>query len=264
MAVKTVQSLQRGLEILHILAQHGPSLKLQEVTSLSGLHKATTYRLLQTLINQDYVHYFPETATFRPGPKVMTLGYGALAGLDLVEVCEPYLRDLSGRIGQNVNLGILEGVEIVYIIRIKVRRILNINLAVGSRLNAYNSAIGEALLAYLEPKKLDKVINELAEDPAAAREIGPDGAILREKLAGVRQRGYALTEGEFQLGLSSVAVPVMGVGGKVEGALNLPVFTQITKREVLLGDYLPELIKIGEIISTLRGYRSGECDEDKD
>ena len=261
MAVKKVQALQKGLEVLHILAQHGPSLKLQQITNLSGLHKATVYRLLHTLIDAGYVHYFPETAVYRPGPKVMTLGFGALSGMDLAEASEPYLRELSSRIDQNVNLGILNDTQVVYLIRIKVRRILNINLSVGSRLNAYNSAIGMALLAYLEPKKLDRVLAEMAADPVVAGEIGPDGSKLREKLAKVRANGYALTEGEFQLGLSSVGVPVMRSGGVVEAALNLPIFTQINTREELLNEYLPELLKTAKTISALRGYRPGDTDQ---
>ena len=264
MPVKKVQALQKGLEVLHTLAQHGPSLKLQEITQLSGMHKATVYRLLQTLIEDDYVHYFSDTATFRPGPKVMSLGYGALAGQDLAETSEPYLRELSARIGQNVNLGVLDGVQVIYLIRIKVRRILNIDLTVGSRLNAYNSAIGEALLAYLEPEALDNVLTAMSDDAAVAAEIGPGGSLLRKKLARVRSRGYALTEDEFQLGLSSVAAPVMGAGGKMEGALNLPVFSQMTTRQELLEEYLPELMKTAKTISTLRGYRPAKTRDPRD
>ncbi|MCF8033742.1 MAG: IclR family transcriptional regulator [Desulfarculaceae bacterium] len=261
MAVKKVEALKKGLQVLHVLATHGPSLKLQEITQLSGLPKATVYRLLQTLIDQEYVHYFSDTTTFRPGPKVMSLGYAALSGLDLAEVSEPYLRELSVRIGQNVNLGILDGTQVVYIIRVKARRILGIDLTVGSRLSSHNSAIGQALLAYLDPESLDRVVAAMAADPQMAGEIGPGGAALRQKLAEVRQRGYALSEGEFQTGLSSVAVPVIGGGGVVEGALNLPVFSQMTSREELLDKYLPELSKTSQVISTLRGHRPAASSE---
>ncbi|MCB2225839.1 MAG: IclR family transcriptional regulator [Desulfarculaceae bacterium] len=264
MAVKKVEALRKGLEVLSILAQHGPSLKLQEITQLSGLPKATVYRILQTLIDQEYVHYFTETATFRPGPRVLSLGYGTLMGMALAESSEPYLRELSARIDQNVNLGVLDGAKVVYIIRVKAKRILNIDLAVGSRLPAHNSAIGRALLAYLEPEALDRVIAALSADPAVAEEIGPRGAALRDKLAAVRRQGYALMEDEFQTGLSSVAVPVMGKGGKLEGALNLPVFSQMTSRQELLEELLPELINTAQTISALRGYHPVALKETRD
>ena len=255
MPVKPVESLKKGLELLEVLAAHAPSLKLQEITRLSGLPRATVYRLLQTLVAQGYVHYFPSTATFRLGPKVMSLGFSALSGFDLAEVAEPYLRELSQRIEQNVNLGILDGGDVVYIIRVKARRILGIDLAVGSRLSAHNSAIGRALLAYLDPGALEKVIGAMSQDPAAAASIGPQGRLLKQKLAQVRRLGYALSEDEFETGLCSVAVPVMGPGGQVEAAVNLPVFSQLCTRRELLEQYLPELVKTAGVISELRGRR---------
>ncbi|MGD8563227.1 MAG: IclR family transcriptional regulator [Desulfarculaceae bacterium] len=257
MPVKKVESLSRGLDILEVLSANPSGLKLQEITRRVGLPRATTYRLLQTLIAKDHVHYFKGTATFRLGPKVMSLGFSALSGLDLVKLAEPYLKRLSRTIRQNVNLGILDKTEIVYVIRIKVRRILGIELSVGSRLSAYNSAMGEALLAYLEPEELDSVLSEMAQDPKTASQIGPQGEILREKLDQVRSLGYALSEDEFVKGLRSVAVPVFNAQGLAEAAINVPVFSQLCTREELIEQHLPLVLETSQTISKLRGYRPG-------
>ena len=254
MSAKMVESLKKGLEILGMFSNSGPSLKLAEITRKTGLPKSTAYRLLQTLISLDYVHYFPDSTTYRLGPKVMSLGFSTLSSLDLTEAAQPYLEDLSQRIQQNVNLGILDGCFVVYIIRIKSRRILNIDLRVGSRLSTYNTAIGWALLAYTGQDKLQSIIDVISQTPEVTSQIGPDGNLLKQKLALVREHGYALADDEFVSGLRSIAAPIFDEKGMVEGAINLPVFSQLCSNEELISKYLPLLLQTAQTVSQLRGY----------
>lgn len=259
MPVKPVDSLLKGLSVLEALARHPGGLALPEVVAGTGLPKATAYRMLKTLTGSGYLLYFPGTATYRLGPKVMSLGMSALAGQDLAGLSDPLLRELSKRIGQNVNLGILDGGEVVYIIRIKVRRILGIDLTVGSRLSAHNTAIGLALLAFMDSKALPETIDLIARDPQAAKDIGAAGNRLLERLEGVRRRGYALIEDEYFAGLMSVAVPILGRDGLAEGAINVPVFSQLCSQEELLEQYLPRVLETARTISQLRGHSTGEA-----
>ena len=257
MAVKSIESLLKGLEVLQVFTGDPAGLKLPEVTRITGMPRATVYRILQTLVSAEYLHYFPTEGIYRLAPKVLSLGYAALSGLDLAETAEPYLRELSQRLDQNVNLGVLQGHEVVYIVRIKVRRILGIDLAVGSRLNAYNSAMGKAILAFLQPDRLEQVIAAILEDPQARDRLGERGEGLRRQLDEVRELGYALSDGETVSGLISVAVPVRDRLGGVEGAINLPVFSQFCSQHELVEDLLPPLRQTAQTISRLRGYRPG-------
>jgi IclR family pca regulon transcriptional regulator len=226
MRVKRVESLVKGLEILQAFARKPGGLRLPEVTAITGLPKATAYRFLQTLVDQQYVHYFPDAGVFRLGPRVMSLGFATLSGLDVAELARPHLEELSRRLGQNVNLGVLDGTDVVYLIRVQVRTIFNINLTVGSRVPAHSSALGRVLLAHLDAAPLRAVIARIARDPAAARAIGRGGRTLGKQLRAVREKGYALTDGAFAPGLASVAVPVFRADGSVEEAINVPVFVQ--------------------------------------
>jgi IclR family pca regulon transcriptional regulator len=255
MSVKSVKSLIKGLETLEAFSSNPLGLKLREVTRLTGLPKATAYRLLQTLLHQDYLHYFPNSGMFRLGPKVMSLGFTTLSGFEMAELAKPYLEELSKQVGQNVNLGILDEVEVVYLVRIKVRSILDINLAVGSRLSAYNSAIGKALLASLGGQKLAAIIDQISRDPEVAREIGPGGNKLKRQLAVVRRQGYALCDGEVFRGLTSIAAPVYDANGSVEAAINVPVFNEVCSLKDLIEVKLPLLLKTAKTISQLRGYQ---------
>lgn len=257
MSVKVVESLLKGLKVMEAVAQHPQGQSLPEITRDTGLPKATAYRMLQSLVASNYLHYFEDTAKYRLGPKVMSLGMSALTSQDLAPLAEPYLRELSRNIGQNVNLGILDGTEVVYIIRIKVRRILGIDLAVGSRLPAYNSAIGWALLAFASPERLQVILQQITQDEEIARQVGPHGVNLLQRLERIGKQGYALGEDEYVAGLRSVAVPVFNQNGHAEAAINVPVFSQLCSKQELLGQYLPLVLETAQTISQLRGYTPG-------
>jgi IclR family pca regulon transcriptional regulator len=253
--VKRAETLVKGLEILQLFSAHPKGLRLPEITRLTGLPKATAYRFLQTLLDQNYLHYSPSAGLFRLGPKVMSLGYSALLGFDLAELAEPYLNDLSKKINENVNLGVLDGVDAVYLVRVRVHTIFSMNLTVGSRVASHNSAIGRALLAYIPDDVLRGVIDDMGRNPEVAAKIGRGGEELKRHLGTVREKGYALTDGEFVPGLASVAVPVFDAGGHAEAAINVPVYTRLCTVEKLIDEHLPFLLSTAHDISELRGYR---------
>lgn len=253
MAAKTVKSLKKGLEILEAFSNYGSSLSLQEIAQATGLPKPTAYRFLQTFLSLNYIHYFSTTRTYRLGPRVMALGLSVLSAMDLGTVAQPYLEELSRRIDQNVNLGILDGCDVVYIIRIKRRKILEIDLSVGSRLSACGTAIGHAILAFSAKEKVERIIKNLSQDPVIAEKMGPDWKTFKQKLAKIRQDGYSLNDEDYVKGLRSVGVPIFKENGEVEGAVNVPVFSQLCTTETLINDYLPLVKKTAETLSELRG-----------
>ena len=261
MSVKQIESLIRGLKTLQVFCGNPNGLKLPQIIKLTGLPKATAYRFLQTLVEQNYVHYFQESGIFRLGPKAISLGLAALSDFEIVDLAKPYLEDLSKRIGQNVNLGILDGVDVVYLVRIKVRSILGINLTVGSRLSAYNSAIGKVLLASLSREKLRAVVDQMSLDPAVRGKLGSDGKHLIKQLALVREQGCAIVDGEVLRGLASVAAPIYGSDGVAEAAINVPVFTELCSLDRLREAILPLLMETAKTISQLRGFQTQQESE---
>jgi IclR family pca regulon transcriptional regulator len=109
--------------------------------------------------------------------------------MDVRDIALPHLREPSRVTGQTVNPGILDGLEVVYVERIKKRRILTIDLYVGSRLNAYDTSIGQAILTSPEKGERKKIIRELTKDREALQGIGPDGGRLTAVLEEVRKNG---------------------------------------------------------------------------
>src|SRR5579862_927855 len=99
-----VAALSHGLLVLSALSESGNGMSLEKLAKRTGLKKTTAWRLAQTLVELEYIQQDPETRSLRPAPKVLTLGYAYFDSLDLRQLALPFLRDLSARVGESVNL----------------------------------------------------------------------------------------------------------------------------------------------------------------
>ncbi len=245
--------LERGFSILEAFSPSSPRLRLKDIVERTKLPKATVIRFLKGLLSLKYVTYDPLTGTYHLSPKVMSLGYVVLSSIDVREVALPILQELSDKTGQNVNLGILDGCEIVYIERIKKRQILNIELYVGSRLSAHNTSIGQVILAYMEDWKLAQILAEIKKK-YSDNSLEVDLENLKERLKEIRAKGYAVNDESYVKGLRAIAAPIFNHEGVVDAAVNIPVFANLVTLDELLHNYLPSLLDAASRISRLRGY----------
>nr|MDA8124374.1 IclR family transcriptional regulator [Deltaproteobacteria bacterium] len=226
----------------------------QEIVLKTRLPKATVFRLLHTLSSADFLYFDSKLKKYYLSPRIMSLGAVFLSGLKLKEVALPYLEELSRLCGENVNLTILDGTEILYVEHISKRDLLKINIQVGSRVNVYQTACGRVILAHLPPDRLQEVLSVLFADPEAAKSIGEKGEKLLIRLEEVRRQGYALNDEEFTKGVRAIAVPIFDKQGCVEGAVNMPVFSHQVSVSKLLKTYLPMLLDASGKISAARGF----------
>lgn len=251
-------TLKRCFQILEAFSPSSPRLRLNELAAKTGLPKATVFRFLKSLTALNYVSYDSSSKMYCLSPRVLSLGYNVLSSMDLREVALPILQELSDRTGQNVNLGILDGYEIVYLERIKKRQILNIDLHVGSRLSAHNTSIGQVILAFMDENELRDKLKEIqkkyeGEDPDKEKTEK-----LYKKLMEIRSKGFAINDEEYVKGLRAIAAPIFNHSGKVEAGINIPVFASLVSLEELLNNYLPLLLEAAQKISSLRGYTKRE------
>ncbi len=253
-SVSLTNSLQRGLQVLEAFTPSSPRMRLQEVVNKTGLPKVTVLRFLRTLTALKYLSYNDESRLYSLSPRVMSLGYTALSGMDVREAALPFLEQLSETTGQNVNLGVLDGTEVVYVERIKKKQILNIDLHVGSRLSAYNSSIGLVILAYMNRAELDRVIVELLRNPEIEALGGAKGELLYGNLRDVRAKGYALNDESYVGGVRAIAAPVFDHSGIVDAGINIPVFSHMISKGQLLERYLPPLLETAKRVSAARGF----------
>jgi IclR family pca regulon transcriptional regulator len=255
MGSKLTDSVQRAFAILEAFNTMEPKVTLQQVSDKLSLPKVTTFRYLRTLVFLGYIFKEADSNFYKLSPKVLRLGFSMLAGMELREAALPYLEELSRTTGQNVGLGVLDRTEVVYVERIRKRRSLNVDLGVGSRVSAYRTAIGLAILAFLSDKEVEGVIEKiLQKEPEGAQALGTDGKQLLRSLHDVRTRGYATDDKGYYSFMRSVGVPVFDGRGTIEGAINIVVFSDEISMEELKADYAPLLIDTAKKISSARGY----------
>ncbi|MFF6985212.1 IclR family transcriptional regulator C-terminal domain-containing protein [Streptomyces sp. NPDC010273] len=239
-----VESLARGLTVLTAFGEDRAELTLTEVAQATGLARATARRALIT-----YEHLGLVTPSgdrrFALTPRVLSLGFPPLSRTTLPALALPHLTALAARIHEPASLAILVGDDVQYTARVATSRVMSVNIAVGTRLPAYATALGRVLLADAPPREheLRALTPRTLTDPAA----------LAAALDTVRTQGYALVDEELEAGLRSIAVPVRDRTGRVVAALNTA--THVTGRTVAeyVRDVLPELtVTAGALEADLR------------
>lgn len=239
----TIASLAKGLRVLECFGAESPRLAIADVAGMTGLDRATARRCLLTLHSLGYADY--DGKFFSLTPRALRLGMGALAALPLPQIVQPWLDQLSERIGQSCSVSILDGTDIVYVARAAQRRVMSIGLMPGSRLPAHCTSMGRVLLAALPEQEARALVEASDLTPRTARSLtGPDE--IMAEIARVRAAGHAVIDQEVEIGLRSIAVPVVNVRGAVVAALNTGMAAVAGDPGDLARDYLPALLKVQE------------------
>ena len=155
-------SLERGLAILSAFSRGRPTLGVADLARVAGVTKSTAHRYVATLVNLGYVQQDPDTRKYFLGPKVADLGFAAIESMDLTRVAAPLLQSLADETGFTVSMAVCESRDVVYVDRRRSSRrntlAIDLNLHVGSRLPAYCTSMGKAILAYKDPQALRQIL----------------------------------------------------------------------------------------------------------
>mgnify|MGYP003139829818 FL=1 len=245
MANKTdiIGSLTKGLQVLECFGSDRPRLSIAEVAALTGQDRASARRCLLTLHHIGYATY--DGKYFSLTPRVLRLGMGALAALPLPQIVQPWLDQLSDQIGQSCSVSMLDDTEIVYLARAAQRRVMSIGLMPGSRLPAHCTSMGRVLLAALPEQQARAVIDASDLTPRTVHSLHNPAEIMAE-IAHVRAQGFAVIDQEVELGLRSLAVPIIDAKGRVVAALNIGMASLHATPTELQDSYLPALLKVQE------------------
>jgi len=251
------QSLERGLAILSSFSAR-PLLGVSELAREVGYTRSTTHRYVATLAALGYLEQDADSRKYRLGPRVLDLGFSAINSMELREISVPHLQQLSDETGYTVNMGILDGTDIVYIERCRSsqqgQRAIDLNLHVGSRLPAYCTSMGKVLLADMDPARREALLDRIELAPLGPNTL-TDRAALRAELERVRGEGIAVNNEELAFGLRSIAAPVRGQSGNGVAAINLAVHRSWVSIEDLVTRLSPPLRRTAETISHRIGYR---------
>jgi len=245
-----VEALAKGLRILSLFDEQRPSWRVSDLAAAAGLPMPTAYRVVMTLVSEGYLDHLPN-GEYRPGVRTLTLGMAALRSLDLVGIATPKLTELGQRTGETVNLAVLTGDRVLYLVRLRNSDLVTANIQVGSTLPAVHASIGKLLLAFLDEADLEARITDASFSASSGPNAKLSLAELREELRAIREQGWAMQDEELAYGLRSVAGPVTGPDGRVLAGVNLAVQARDWSTQRIIRELKPAVLATCAEISGL-------------
>lgn len=226
----TVQSVDRAVSILQSLASLGAA-GVTEIAADVGVHKATAHRLLATLEARGLVSQDAERGAYRLGRTVVQLAAAVNRPDDVVSACRPICDELAAAVGDTVNLVVSDGTQIITAYQAVGDAIVVSRDFVGKHDPLHATAAGKVFLAALPAARVDELLGAGLERFTASTIVDP--CELRAVLARVRERGWALTAEEHEVGLVVVAAPVCGADGAPVAAMTVSGPTYRVTEETL-------------------------------
>ncbi len=204
-----VLSLAKGFRVLEIFDPHEPELTVSEIARRAELDAGTAFRLVKTLVMLGYLHQIEGTKRYRLGWKILDLGFNAIGRMDLHAVARPILRSLVGPVNEAASIAALDGGDVMYVERVQLGLgRLGVTQRIGSRVPAYCTAVGHAILAHMPVERRLQVLN-LRERVKLTPNTPVSIPEIEARLARVREKGYALSDQDTVLGVRVIAAPIL-------------------------------------------------------
>ena len=226
-----VKSLGKGLRVLQIFSEASRPLTLSEIAEAMGTNNTTATRLCYTLSQLGFIHRDGQKR-YQLTPKILTLGYSVISGLDWQHIARHYLEKLFEEVHETVSLSMLDGQEILYVIRIRKRRYLPFDIRIGTKLPVYCTSMGKVLMAMGSQEKTKSILNTLQFRAFTPKTITNLDSFMKE-LNEVKSQGYAINDEELSVANRSIAAPILDIQGWAIAAICIAVpATDYTKKEM--------------------------------
>ena len=241
-----VAALASGLQILKAFDAEHARMTLTEMAGRTDMDRAKARRFLLTLESLGYVRR--DGRSFELTPRVLELGHAFQSSNQYRAVIQHYLQDITAEIGESSSLSVLDGIEVVYVVRSAApHRLMAITLSPGTRLPAAYTSMGRVLLAQLSNAELDARLDQVTLHVHTPHSLTSKAA-LRTDILAVREQGYSMVDQELDLGLRSVAAPVFAGNGDLLGAVNISTNAARVPLQMLQEDYLPRLLQLADTV----------------
>ena len=245
-----VQSFARGLEVIRSFSAQAPRQTLSEVAARAGLTRAGARRILLTLQALGYVE--SDGKLFGLTARILDLGFAYLSSMPIWNLAEPVMESLVEQVKESCSAAVLEGTDIVYVLRVPTRKIMRNSLGVGSRLPAYCTSMGRVLLAALPDDEVARRLRT-TERRTLTRHTLTDMEAIIGKVQQARKQGWCLVNQELEEGLISVAAPIVDRAGRTLVALNISGQANRTSAKIMQESMLPPLLLAAQRISLMLG-----------
>ncbi len=213
----TIQSVDRAIMVLRCF-DRGEKLGITEISRRLGLHKSTTFGLVNTLAENKFLEQDPETGRYYLGIGLFRIS--ANVQISIREIGIPYVKRLVESTGETINLVVRDDIYVVYIEKIESSHSMRICTRIGQQLPMYCTAVGKAMLAYLSPDEVASILERTKMTAYTNRTITTRAA-LKATLDQVRAQGFAIDDEELEEGLVCVAVPILNSAGYPIAAISV-------------------------------------------
>jgi DNA-binding IclR family transcriptional regulator len=207
MMSQSVRAVERALDILLCFTMDRPTLSLTEIAEQVGMHKSTIHRLLATLESKRFITRDKTTGMYQLGFLFIELASIMLHDLDVQRWALPYLQRLSIQSGETVDLAILDNDHVVYLQVVESSQRVKIAAAVGEQLPVFCTATGKAFLAYLPDDMVHVILAQGLTKYTDRTLVSLED--LYKNLHEIRERGFAISEQEYEKDINAVAAPIM-------------------------------------------------------
>jgi IclR family transcriptional regulator, KDG regulon repressor len=252
MSDAVLSTVRNAARLLKEFRSREASIGVSELARRLGLGKSGVHRLLTTLVTEGLVERDPQTGGYRLGIVMFELGEAVKVHLDLHAAAGPILAHLREQIGESSQVGVLDGVEVVYVDRLESAHSLRLFTETGRRVPAHCTSSGKVLLAH-RPEPEREAFLARGPFPRLTPHTIVEPSVLRDELLTVRARGWAEAVDEREIGVASLAAPIRDVHGEVVAAISIgaPVarFGAAPRRR-----HAPALVEAGEAISRRLGW----------
>jgi DNA-binding IclR family transcriptional regulator len=246
-----VQSVDRAISILEILSRRREA-GVSEIAVELAVHKSTAFRLLGALETRGLVEQAEDRGKYRLSFGIVRLAGGVAARLDLTQQSRRICRRLAEEIGETVNLAVVRSHYAVNLDQVRGPSAVTAHNWVGQLTPLHATSSGKVLLAHLDETHRDRLI-EVAGLEGFTPGTVTSAAVLRQQLREARERGYAVTVEEYEIGLNAIAAPIRSHDGEVIAAVSAsgPAYRFSEER---MHELAPVLIAGADDISHRMGY----------
>jgi IclR family pca regulon transcriptional regulator len=242
-----VRAFARGLSVILCFGPNSVAQSVSQVARAVGADRAGARRFLLTLEKLGYVRR--QGRFFQLTPRILDLGYSYLSTLPLRSVAEPIVRELVQEVNESSSVSVLDGADIVYVVRVPVKKIMTITLSIGSRIPAYCSAMGRILLGGL-PKKQVVTLLKRSVITRYTRYTLTSPQDIMEAVATDHAKGWSMCNQELEKGICSLAVPLVDREGRIVAAMNITANLSRTTSSEMVSKFLPSLKRSADVINS--------------
>jgi len=211
-------AVERTLLILEAVAQRQSGMSNADFSRKLKIPKSSASYILRTLEQHGYLRRDRDNGKYRLGMKILSLSRAALSGVDIREVALPIMRRLVDHIHLTTHLAILDHEEAVYVEKVEAPSFIKMDTWIGRRMAVHSTAVGKALLAYLDADERETIIRHRGLKKLTPYTITSAAKLMKE-FERVRQLGYSVDDEENSLGARCVAAPIFNSQGRPEASI---------------------------------------------